>query len=89
VRSAGPTEHTRRKLLLETGSEEVTEGEWSASFAVFTDDRDRALVYWMPSLFMAFPTAHQAEQAARSAGLWKLEQLEQEQPTGVGKHDQS
>jgi len=53
----------------------VAEGEWSASFAVFTDSSEKLLVHWMPSLFGVFGTEQEAEQVARSAGLRFIENL--------------
>jgi hypothetical protein len=81
-----PVQHHRRDLLLQASSdevshlllqassEEVASGEWWASFAVFTDDREKSLLYWMPSLFRAFATEHEAEHSAQRAGLRFIEQ---------------
>ena len=70
-----PVQLRYRNLLLEAAAEEVAEGEWSASFAVFTDDR-KALVYWMPSLFRAFGSEREAERAGHSAGVEFIEQID-------------
>jgi hypothetical protein len=58
----------------EPGREAPEAGE-SASFAVFTIDREK-LVYWMPSLFRAFATEREAERAAHIAGLEFIEHLD-------------
>jgi hypothetical protein len=70
-----PTQLRYRNLLLEAASEETGQGEWSASFAIFTVDR-KMLVYWMPSLFRSFATEREAQQAAHSAGLEFIEHLD-------------
>ena len=71
----GPVQLHYRNLLLESSAEELAPGEWSASFAVFTDDR-KTLVYWMPSLFRAFGTEREAEQAGHCAGVEFIEQID-------------
>jgi hypothetical protein len=70
-----PVQLHYRDLLLEAAAEEIADGEWSASYAIFTVDRSM-LVYWMPSLFQAFATEREAEQAARTAGLEFIEHLD-------------
>jgi hypothetical protein len=44
---------------------------------VFTNDRERHLVYWMPSPFRPFASNAEARQAAHTAGLQYIEQLKQ------------
>jgi len=70
-----PTQLRYRNLLLEAASEATGQGEWSASFAIFTVAR-KLLVYWMPSLFRSFATEREAQQAAHSAGLEFIEHLD-------------
>lgn len=70
-----PVQLRYRNLLLEVTAEELAAGEWSASYAVFTDDRKK-LVYWMPSLFRPFGTEREAEQAGHSAGVEFIEQID-------------
>jgi hypothetical protein len=71
-------QHHRRDLWLQASSEEVAKGEGGASFAVFNDDREKSLVYWMPSLFHLF-----AQEAARRAGLRFIEHLDEQQLDGA------
>jgi hypothetical protein len=73
--SPRPVQLRYRNLLLETSAEELAAGEWSASFAVFTQDR-KNLVYWMPSLFRAFGTEREAELAGHSAGVEFIKQID-------------
>ena len=70
-----PVQLRYRNLLLETTAEETAVGEWSASFAVFTQDR-KTLVYWMPSLFRAFGTEREAERAGHMAGVDFIKQID-------------
>ena len=73
-------QHHTRDLLLQASSEDVLgNGGWWASFAVFTDDHEKALVYWMPTLFRLFATEHEAQEAARGAGLRFIENLDEQQ----------
>jgi hypothetical protein len=76
-------QHHRRDLWLQASSEEVGKGEWWASFAVFNDDREKSLVYWMPSLFHLFASEHEAQEAARRAGLRFIEHLDEQQLDGA------
>jgi hypothetical protein len=69
--------HCRRHLLLEASAEEV-DGEWWASFAIFNDDNEKALLYWMPSLLPLFATKQEAQDAAQAAGLRFIEHLDEE-----------
>jgi hypothetical protein len=69
-----PVQLRYRNLLLEAVAEEIAEGEWSASFAVFTGDRSE-LVHWMPSL-LTFATEREAEQAAHNAGMEFIQHLD-------------
>jgi hypothetical protein len=69
--------HYRRHLLLQASSEEM-DGEWWASFAVFNDDSEKSLLYWMPSLLPLFATEHEAQEAARTAGLRFIEHLDEQ-----------
>jgi hypothetical protein len=64
--------HSRRQLLLEASAEEV-DGEWWASYAIFNDDSEKALLYWMPSLLPLFATEQEAQDAAHTAGLRFIE----------------
>ena len=75
MQSLQPIKHSKRDLVLQTTSEQEADGQWSASFAVFDDDRPRSLVYWMPSLFRTFRSEHEADDAAMSAGLEFIEKL--------------
>jgi hypothetical protein len=51
------TDYTYKHFLLQTSAEEDETGQWSASFAIFAEDRERTLLYWMPSLFMSFDSS--------------------------------
>jgi hypothetical protein len=67
--------HCKRHLLLEASAEEA-DGEWWASFAIFNDDSEKALLYWMPSLLPLFATEQEAQEAAHRAGLRFIEYLD-------------
>jgi hypothetical protein len=49
-----------------------------ASFAVFNDDSEKSLLYWMPSLLPLLATEHEAQEAARTAGLRSIEHLDEQ-----------